>query len=226
MPHSFAVEGERKKYFLSLLTGSILFFSTVFIFFAFLPRVEAQLASLPTPLTPDTSLTSTEIISEPLEEKKTSNLLEVLTTPTTDKPLRLIIPSIRLNAPVQNVGLNEKGEMDVPNGKTPNVGWYEKGTLPGDTGSAVMDAHVYAAFSRLRFAKIGSEVIVEMESGKKLRFEITESLLYKLEDVPREILFNRADDERLNLITCAGKWNHIKNTYEKRLIVYTKLIEE
>lgn len=59
-------------------------------------------------------------------------------------PARIAIPSIGLTAPIQNVGINGKGEIDVPDGSTRNVGWYQYGAVPGDLGNAIMDAHVYA----------------------------------------------------------------------------------
>src|SRR3989338_10251998 len=43
------------------------------------------------------------------------------------EPVRLIIPSINIDSPVVGVGINEKGEMDVPDGSTDRVGWYKYG---------------------------------------------------------------------------------------------------
>jgi LPXTG-site transpeptidase (sortase) family protein len=172
------------------------------------------------PLPPDTSFpsaSSTEFIAQPVAE--VSALFEK------PYPVRLRIPSIRLDTAVENVGLNEKGEMDVPDGKSKNVGWYEYGTVPGETGSAVMDAHVYAAFKNLKYAKIGDDVYVEMSDGRKLHFVVAHSMLYKKDEVPRELLFTWNDDERLNLITCAGRWSRALDTYDHRLIVYTTLVD-
>lgn len=146
-------------------------------------------------------------------------------TPTPPRPRHLHIPSIDLSSPVIDVGINSKGEMDVPSGKTNHVGWYQYGTVPGDTGSAVLDAHVYAAFKNLKHMRIGDEILVTTEGGETRRFVTRDIVTYRLEDLSPEFLFNRADARRLNLITCAGTWNTARQDYSHRLVVFGEFIE-
>lgn len=141
----------------------------------------------------------------------------------TSRPVRLIIPSIGLDAMIESLGLNDKGEMDVPDGSSPNVGWYKGGPIPGNMGSAVIDAHVYAAFENLRYLKVGSDVIVENARGERLRFVVDDSRVYELGELSSGMLFGRKDARRLNLITCAGQPTADGSTYTHRLVVYTKL---
>jgi LPXTG-site transpeptidase (sortase) family protein len=138
-------------------------------------------------------------------------------------PTELSIPSIKLDVPVVPVGLNTIGQMDVPSGRSGAVGWYEYGTVPGQEGSAVIDAHVFAAFSTLHNAKVGDDIYVT-EDGTQLHFKITSSIVYKLADVPADLLFNKADGTYLNLITCAGTYDASLNTYDHRLVDYAVLI--
>lgn len=140
-------------------------------------------------------------------------------------PARLRIPSIGLNSPVIEVGVIPNGEMDVPSGKTNNVGWFKYGTRPGDRGSAVMDAHVYAAFSKLKDVKIGDIVKVETESGRTLTYRITDARTYRKEAVPMDYIFTRSDGSFLNFITCAGTFIKSEDTYSHRLVVYAELID-
>jgi len=144
---------------------------------------------------------------------------------TPDLPSSLVIPAIGLNSKVIPMGINSVGELDVPDGKSSDVGWYEGGTVPGEMGSAVMDAHVYAAFSKLRYVKVGSDIYIETVSGEKLHFTVVESMLYPYDQVPPHFLFERSDGKRLNLITCAGKYLSAKGTYDKRLVAYAVLAE-
>src|SRR5581483_3680239 len=58
-----------------------------------------------------------------------------------DLPARLIIPSLHIDAPVEYVGVNAAGNMRAPSNFT-DVAWYDRGTVPGTQGSAVMDGHV------------------------------------------------------------------------------------
>jgi sortase (surface protein transpeptidase) len=138
-------------------------------------------------------------------------------------PVRIQIPAINLDDPVIGVGVNSKGEMDVPSGKTHNVGWYKNGTMPGSMGSAVMDAHVFAAFSQLYKLHQSDEIDIVMSDGSTLKFVVVESHTYPLSDVPAQKLFNSNDGRYLNLITCAGSLVADHSTYDHRLIVYAAL---
>lgn len=199
----------------------LFFILTLSIFAALKPTEAAQ----PSPLPPEAGIESrAQKNHEPAEAPSLEDLLEAPLWADL-QPVRLIIPSISLDTVAENVGVNEEGEMDVPDGRTNAVGWYKYGTKPGEAGSAVMDAHVYAAFSKLKYAKVGDDVYVVTKGGNTLHFVIEESLIYKKADVPLDLLFTRSDTKRLNLITCAGRYLPREDTYSERLIVYTKLVE-
>ncbi len=140
-------------------------------------------------------------------------------------PVRLIIPSIKLNAPIRGIGINTEGEMDVPSGHTKNVGWYQDGTIPGALGSAVLDAHVFAAFSKLKYVKPGSDIFILNQDGARLHFVVLEAATYPIADVPLFDLFHKSDMARLNLITCSGKRTSDGSTYDHRLVVYAALVQ-
>lgn len=139
-------------------------------------------------------------------------------------PIRLRIPSIGLNDPIVPVGLNSIGQMAVPNGNTNNVGWYEDGTVPGEEGSAVLDAHVFAAFAKLNSLNVGDDIYVTTADGTMLHFRVYETDTYADADVPLERLFNQDGGEYLNLITCAGKLTPDRSTYDHRFVAYAELM--
>lgn len=145
-------------------------------------------------------------------------------TPSSDYPVRIVIPSINLDDPIEPLGVNSKGEMDVPDGRTSYVGWYKDGTVPGQIGSAVMDAHVFAAFKNLVNVKLGSDIYVVMESGTRFHFTLNDSRFYTLSEIPLQYIFNRADAAHLVLITCAGTYVPSMNTYDHRLVDYATLV--
>src|SRR5258708_1660959 len=101
-------------------------------------------------------------------EANTTPQTEVVPPKKITYPVRLIIPSIKIDDQIVKVGVTDNGEMDVPDGKTKNIGWYMYGTVPGEVGSAVLDAHVFAAFKSLHNLKQGSDIYVIMSDGEKL----------------------------------------------------------
>ncbi len=121
-----------------------------------------------------------------------------------DPPLWLYIPSINLSSSIEGVGINNKGNMDVPSGRTNNVGWYKYGTLPGETGTAVLDAHNTAAFKNLHMLNPGSDIYVITKAGRVLHFTATETKTYPVATLSRYTLFEDTDAKQINLITCAG----------------------
>jgi LPXTG-site transpeptidase (sortase) family protein len=144
-------------------------------------------------------------------------------------PKHIYIPAIGLSANVQHVGLGKSGNMAVPNGYQ-DVGWYRYGTLPGKRGSAVMDGHVdngfglAGVFKHLQELKVGDQIFYTAEDGTQLTFIVEEVQRYPINDVPLSKVFNRADEARLNLITCAGSWVESQLSYNERIVVYSRLL--
>lgn len=148
---------------------------------------------------------------------------------TSSLPSRLLIPSLKINANVQFVTVNDKGNMGTPKGFT-DVAWYKPGTIPGEIGSAVMAGHVDNAlaldgvFKHLKDLKVGDDVYVENRAGKKLHFQVNEVKFYSYQDVPAALIFGQRDASHLNLISCAGTWLKDVKTYDQRVVVYTTLV--
>lgn len=142
-----------------------------------------------------------------------------------DYPAQIEIPSIALSAPVVPVGINSVGEIAVPDGASNAVGWYQHGAIPGHTGNAIMDAHVFAAFENLRYAKVGDEIRVKDGNGEEQRFVITDSRVYAVSEVPMQELVHGDAGKRLVLITCARKFSRALGTYTHRLVVIAQLVK-
>jgi sortase A len=143
-------------------------------------------------------------------------------------PVRLRIDAIDLDAPIIPVGINEKGEMDVPD-SAQVAGWYEKGPLPGQDGSAVIAGHLdtwigtAGLFNRLHELKTGDVIEVTDAAGNVTLFEVLRTRAYPLSQAPEEIVFSDAAVPQLNLITCAG--SRTWDGYTDRLVVYARAME-
>ncbi|GLV58026.1 class F sortase [Dictyobacter sp. S3.2.2.5] len=144
---------------------------------------------------------------------------------------RLIIPAIKVNAPIETVGKTSEGYMDVPTrNQWTGVGWYKEGPLPGQKGTAVIDGHLDrtggapAVFWDLKKLHPGDIVTVQAKNGDKARFKVTQVSNYKPTQAPIKLIFGRQDGTFLNLITCAGVWVPAENQTSERLVVYTQRI--
>jgi sortase A len=148
---------------------------------------------------------------------------------TSSVPQKILIPKIKLDTDVEEVGLTYEGNMATPK-KFKNTGWYKYGTLPGQDGSAVIDGHVDnglslpGVFKHLKELEVGDDVYVINEAGQNLHFKVFDKQTYYYTEVPRTLLFNKKGDAYLNLITCDGTWLPEVKTDDHRVVVYTKLV--
>lgn len=149
---------------------------------------------------------------------------------SSEKPKRLEIPSIGVNAAVQYVGIKADGSMGTPS-NFKDVAWYKYGPVPGAEGSAVIDGHVDNAlslagvFKHLSDVKIGDDVYVTRNDGTRLHFRVTDTQVYDYKDAPSQKIFATSGGKYLNLITCSGTWVGSEHSYTTRLVVYTTLVE-
>src|SRR5579859_4634063 len=105
-----------------------------------------------------------------------------VTPPPVDnaQPVHLSVPSVGINAPIEQVGILANGDMATPT-QNPwvDAGWYSDGPHPGERGSAVIDGHLDrpggypAIFWYLRNVHVGDAVYVTERDGKQLRFHVT-----------------------------------------------------
>lgn len=139
-------------------------------------------------------------------------------------PARVSIPAIGVDARIQHVGRNKKGDMAVP-GNFTDAGWYKYGSVPGHEGSAVLAGHydnglgLPAVFYRVNDLVPGDEIFVEDGAGGKQKFVVVESALYPKSEVPTEEIFSTTGVARIVLITCEGAWVSHERTYADRRIV-------
>jgi sortase (surface protein transpeptidase) len=145
-------------------------------------------------------------------------------------PVRLSIPAIGIDAPIEPVGVTSAGDLAIPAQKPwEDVGWYKSGPHPGEKGSAVIDGHLDrpggypAVFWRLRDLQVGNEVMVIDARGMALHFRVTGIAYYPPQEAPIQEIFANQSGRYLNLITCAGDWIPSQHQTTLRLIVYTSL---
>lgn len=141
-------------------------------------------------------------------------------------PVRLKIPGISVDAPIEYVGLTPDGAMGIPKGPS-DVGWFELGPRPGEEGSAVMAGHYGtwkngqgSVFDNLHKLRPGDKLYVEDEKGAIISFVVRESRRYDPKADAADVFTASDEKPHLNLITCEGTWNKASKSYPQRLVVF------
>jgi len=143
------------------------------------------------------------------------------------QPTRLIIPTLHIEAKIQNVGISPNGIMENPSNIV-DVGWFDLGTRPGQKGSAVVAGHLngehgeIGVFANLHKLKKGDKIYINDSKGASITFIVRESRLY--DPGYAEEVFSQNDNAHLNLITCEGIWDKSKRSYSKRLVVFSDVM--
>lgn len=148
-------------------------------------------------------------------------------TTTSFVPARLKVPTLGIDAPVEEVGRKADGTMGTPKDFM-NVGWWGQGSKPGAPGNAVFDGHVNNAltkagvFEHLSQIKKGAYVTVSDTEGHTLVYEVVEIALYAPDEAPLGKIFATSGPSRLVLITCEGEWVQDERQFDKRLVVIAR----
>ena len=143
-------------------------------------------------------------------------------------PDRIRIPAIRVDAPLMGLELTRQGSLDVPPPKKTNLaGWYESGTTPGETGTAIVAGHVDNADGPSVFYDLGSltrgrTIEVERRDGSVAVFTVDANEVYDAKKFPDDKVYGRADRPELRVITCGGSYSR-KTGYQGNVVVFAHL---
>jgi LPXTG-site transpeptidase (sortase) family protein len=144
----------------------------------------------------------------------------------TSIPTRIIIPSIGVDAIIEQVDITQEGLMDVPKDPS-NAGWYSLGPIPGEVGSAVIDGHVdgpngtNAVFTNVHKLQLGNKIVIENNHSELATFVVSRLQEYDPNADATDVFTSQDGLAHLNLITCFGNWDPNINGYTKRLVVFT-----
>jgi hypothetical protein len=168
-------------------------------------------------------------------------------TPYNGAVMRLRIPRFGVDAPIEELAINARGELDTPHRENTDVGWYyiydKPGRVnpentgwfdfgvykqPGFRGNAVFSAHIYyhsipAPFQRLQQTVPGDEVSVVMEDGREYHYRVLSRTSYNRDTIPMgEIIWpstKPAEKEWVTLISCGGQLDSTGQEYVDRIVV-------
>lgn len=140
-----------------------------------------------------------------------------------ESPRSLTIDDIELWGPIGEVGIDDDGELEVPDEAT--IGWYKYGSAPGLPGATVLAAHVswnrtIGPFNQLGKLEPGARVEVRLQDGTLRAYQVVERAVYPKDELPRERIWTTTGDETLVLITCGGSYNANIRRYRENIVVY------
>lgn len=195
-----------------------IFLALVFIFTAVILKTQViPVQALKDQLSKD-NVATTHILYSPIVSPSPSSVPD---------PLTLSIPSIGVNAHIEDVGMDSQGRMDVPTDWW-DVGWYKLGPKPGQKGNVVIDGHLDsptgpAVFWHLQDIVPGEQVVVTDASGNQYTYVVSTVKTYSYDQVPLTLVFGPSDQYNLNLITCTGVFDRTSKNYSERQVVYSTL---
>jgi hypothetical protein len=141
------------------------------------------------------------------------------------EPVRLRIPAIGVDTPLQRLGRRPDGMIAVPD--SPSVaGWYAEGPRPGQPGPAVVVGHVDSyrgpgVFFAVGGLAPGTLVQVDRADGTTVGFRVTSVSRVPKTGFPTDQVYLPTLQPSLRLVTCGGTFDYQKRSYRDNVIVYT-----
>ena len=144
---------------------------------------------------------------------------------TSPPPVRIEVPDVSIDMPVDPVGVAPDGLMQIPEDAN-RAGWYQFGPTPSDpAGSTLVAGHVdswqtgIGQFSRLRKVPVGSTVTVTTADGIAHAYRVASVEKTPKSQAPVDQWFDRTGAPRLVLVTCGGTWQPDIGHYSDNVVV-------
>lgn len=139
-------------------------------------------------------------------------------------PIRVRIPAIDVRAPLDPLGLNDDGALEVPEDFA-RTGWWKGGPEPGEEGPAVIVGHVDshtgpAVFFRLHELRSGDLVHVDRADGTTGTFAVRSTMSVHKDRFPTAAVYGPTDGPELRLITCHGDFHG--GSYDHNLVLFAR----
>lgn len=147
-------------------------------------------------------------------------------------PVSLTIPAIGVRSPLQGLGRNADGTVQVPQpGPHYNeAAWYTGSPTPGELGASVLEGHVDSkadgpsVFFRLGALKPGARIYVREADGAVAVFKVNAVRIYLKSSFPDSLVYGPTDYAALRLITCGGSFDPTTGSYLSNVVVYAYLL--
>ena len=139
-------------------------------------------------------------------------------------PVRLRIPAIGVDAPVQPLTVDQDGVLPPPD-TDDGTGWWRDGPEPGERGPAVVAGHLDsrdgpAVFVRLPDLDSGDQIFVDRVDGTTAVFTAQRTEQYGKDAFPTDAVYGDTPEPELRLVTCGGAFDRKGGRYLDNVIVF------
>jgi len=143
-------------------------------------------------------------------------------------PVELSIPAIGVDTRLSSLGLRPDGTVEVPTSYH-EAGWYRFGPSPGQAGNAVVLGHIDSVsgrgvFFELRALHRGNLIRVSLADGRRVVFAVRSMATYTKATFPARQIYAGNGPSTLELVTCAGTFDHTTHHYLSNLVVSASLV--
>lgn len=147
-------------------------------------------------------------------------------------PVHIDIPDVGIHADLIKIGLEADGSIGVPPlNEAQKAAWYDGSPAPGESGPAVIDAHVDSretrgfrgAFYNLGQIHPGEHIEVTRADHAVATFTVDSVQLAPKDQFPTSRVYGSVSYSALRLITCGGDFDYSTNSYVDNTIVYAHM---
>ncbi len=146
-------------------------------------------------------------------------------------PDRIVIPDIKVDAPLDTVGLDAQGAMKEPDfAKPKDAAWYKEGPTPGEKGAAAIVGHMdtpqvpEAVFYNLKKLKKDAKIEVHRDDGSTAVFAVDQIDTFKKDRFPTDKVYGDSHGKaELRLITCGGNLTKDRH-WDANVVVFAHLV--
>lgn len=146
------------------------------------------------------------------------------------RPQRVSIPSIKVQAPILEVGRAADGSIGVPPLNRHNeAGWFSGGPTPGQFGPALIVGHADtrtgpSVFHDLTKLKPGQRIEVLRADRSIAVFEVNSVEHFNKGRLPVRRVYGDYSRPSLRLMTCGGDWLGGDQGYADNVVVFASLV--
>ncbi|WP_165962819.1 class F sortase [Occultella glacieicola] len=144
-------------------------------------------------------------------------------------PARLELAALGIDMPVTAVDIAPDGQMEIPENALV-AGWYRFGPTAGAvSGAVVIAAHAgsyvtpVGPFHDLDEAAAGDPITVTLVDGTAVAYDVE-----SVERLAKDVIdlgpyFDRTGEHRLVLITCGGRWDPERRSYDDNIVLTARI---